>query len=177
MSFEHSIYNDFELLQCKFEVSLKRRDYEFDYDLFIDSCIKCDKALSGKQLSNSEYMKYLWVAYLNELKRIKSKHIYMTSIDDLEDEDYNEDLCSEIYNETPDKLYNLLVESIREKFGDDITDAWISHICYDKSYKELTEKYPEMKFNFEFKQIKKYITTKLINKNQKLKELVSCLYD
>lgn len=170
-SFEEVLGGDFYRIRAYLEAGVRKIGYEFDEDLFIDVCEKCLRVLRTKDLTRQEYSKYLYVSYINTLRRTKSKEIITQPIDD------NYDMVDETYNEYKDKLYNSLTKAIEEKFGVNISRAWELHICHDMSYKELEHEFPGMKFNFEFKRIKKYILTRLVKEDPNIKELLMNLYD
>lgn len=170
-SFEETLGGDFHRIKAYLEAGVRKTGYDFDEDLFIDVCEKCLRVLRTRDLTRQEYSKYLYASYMNTLRRIKTKEIYMQTIND------SCDVEDETYNEYKDKLFDSITRAIEDKFGKDIIRAWKLHICYDKSYKELEGEFPGMKFNFEFKRIKKYILTHLVKKDPNIKELLSNLYD
>lgn len=171
------IKENFLNIKQNFQIGLLRYGYEFDEDLFVDVVLKCIKTLENKDLSKQEFSKYIWVAYLNKVKRIKSKKIFINSLDDFIEVDENLYIIDEEYNENTDNLYNEIVKEIKNKFGESVTNAWILHICHNKSYKELANDFRDMKFNFEFKRIKKYILNKLVKTNKNILELMSNMYE
>lgn len=173
-----NIVNDFNDIKKSFQLGLLKNGYSFDEDLFMDVCIKCSNTLKDRNLNKQESIKYLWAAYMNNLKRIKSKQIYITSLDCLlETEEMGEGIYEEEYNLYKDKLYDFIITVIRNKFGDNVTNAWQAHICDNKTYKELAEEYKDLKFNFEFKRIKKYILNNLAKNDKVFIELMACLRD
>lgn len=178
MRFINVIGSDFEETKQNFQIGLKKCGYEFDEDLFVDVCMKCNNVLKDRELTKKECIKYLWVAYVNTLKRIKTNQIYITSLDCiLKTEEIGEGICVDEYNEDKDKLCEFILNAIKEKFGESVAKAWRLHICDGISYKELEREFVGMKFNFEFKRIKKYILNNLAKTDKIFIELMSCLND
>lgn len=162
---------DFENIKEKFQDDIIKHGYMFDEDIFIDVYLRCIKGTCNRGFNKNQCVKYLWVAYLNKLKQVQSKKIFIGPIN------YNIEIIDEPYNISIDNLYKYLTEAIKSKFGASITSAWIDHFCYDKTYKELESIYKGMRFNFEFKRIKKYILTKLVIHDEKLKDLLEDTYE
>ena len=169
--FNDILSRDFENIRKKFQNDIIKHGYIFDEDIFIDVYLRCIKGLHNRGLNRVQCIKYLWEAYLNKLKQVQSKKIFVGPINcDIE-------IIDETYNINIDRLYNHLIKVIKDKFGENITHAWIDHFCYDKTYKELEPIYKDMKFNFEFKRIKKYILTKLLRYDEELKSLLENIYE
>ena len=64
-------------------------------------------------------------------------------------------------------------KEVKENFGEKIFDAWLLHICNGLTYEELECEYAGLNLHNEFRQIKRHITQKYVNKNPKLKRLLS----
>lgn len=169
---------NFDVIKRNFQIGLLKSGYEFDEDLFIDVYIKCSLTLNERNLNKQDAIKYFRAAYINSLKRIKSKQIFISSLDELlETEEIGEGIHEEEYNPYTDKIYDFIIESVKDRFGENVMNAWKSHICENKSYKELAKDYGDLKFNFEFKRIKKYILNNLAKNDKVFIELMSCLRD
>ena len=122
----------------------------------MDTFIKCSITLKGSDLQPIEYLKYFWRSYVNNYK----SHGIGPPLDQYE---YIERYYNNTYNINTDILYNLILNIVREKFGDELTDKWVQHVCYKKTYKELGI---DNKFS---KRIKKYVLQELA-KNPNIKE-------
>ena len=88
-------------------------------------------------------------------------------------DDFGDNILTDEYNADIDEIVDLIKNEVKDKFGDDIYSAWILHVCNDYTYTELEENgYEGLNLHNEFRQIKRYICQKLINKNKKLKMLL-----
>ena len=94
------------------------------------------------------YLKYFWRSYINNYKSSQTTP-------EIDTEEYIEIYYNNTYDINTDILYNLILSIIREKFGDDLTDKWIQHVCYKKTYQELGIDYKLSK------RIKRYILKEL----------------
>ncbi len=169
--FNDILSQDFENIRRKFRDDIIRHGYIFDEDIFIDVYLRCIKGIHNRGLNRVQCIKYLWVAYLNKLKQVQSKKIFVGPIN------YDIEIIDEPYNISIDNLYKYIIKVVEDKFGENITHAWVDHFCYDKTYKELEPIYKGMKFNFEFKRIKKYILTKLIIHDRKFQDLLENMHE
>lgn len=117
----------------------------------MDTYIKCSIRLKNIELEEIEYIKYFWKSYINTYK---NKYNYdKTHI--IDPQKYIDIYCNISYDINTDILYNMIIKMIQEKYGDEITNQYIQHVCYKKSYKELNIS-PAL-----VKQIKKYILSEL----------------
>lgn len=169
-SFINIVSNNFESLKHNFQIGLKAHGYEFDEDLFIDTLLRCSCTLKDHIMTEKEAAKYYWVAYVNGLKKLKSKPT------EFDIDDYDIDLLEESYNEDLDQLYDYIMKSISSKFGEKIMTAWKLHICSGLTYKELKAQGFDIKFNYEFKRITRFIRNHLV-KNKMFIELLSNIRD
>lgn len=156
--FNELVVKDFYVLKTKFQTKLKTMGLEFDEDLFVDTMLKCDKALINKDLPKHDLLKYWWVSYCNEVKRNKNI-VYIDINDDI-------DSCDEMYEDIVDDIYNFVIKELNNNFDNTVIDAWINHICHNKSYKELIEMGYNYKFNNEFKKITRFIKNKILKTNK-----------
>ena len=99
-----------------------------------------------------------------------SKNKNHLSFEDMIDEidDINEE-----YNDIPDKIYDIIIKAIQDKFGLKKAFIWELYVCQGKSAKEIRN----MGFNVEnfvylTRQIKRYISNHLIPNNKELQELI-----
>lgn len=171
-NFKEAICNNFNNLKRNFQSGLKNKGYDFDEDLFIDTLLKCGSALKNRDITKSEMIKYCWTAYVNGLKRLKLKEKTTLDIEETTVEIYDIP-----YNEDIDRIYEIIIKEVKERFEEHISSAWISHVCHNKSYKELESDGYDFKFNYEFKRIMRYIRNNLLKNNEELSELVKNLKD
>lgn len=168
-SFITIVSENFNEIRRNFERGLCKIGYEWDEDLFIDVFLKCVEILKNRKLTKSGAIKYYWVSYLNTLRKYKVKSKQLINTDDLPEDIA---LYTPTYNKDVDIIFDIIMLAIREKFGDRIANAWKSHICQGKTYKELAnEGFNDMKFNYEFKRIMKYIRKDLSKKDKTFAEL------
>lgn len=146
---------DFDNVKHIFINKCNAMEYEFDEDLFMDVFINCHNKLLDKLMTKSECIKYYWVAYLNKYKTEKSKESRFIGFEDIKEQ--KSILNTYNYNPIIDNDYNQIIELVRNKFDKDYVDAWLLHICDDKSYKELNDMGYNFKFNDIFKRINKYV--------------------
>lgn len=137
-------------------------NYDFDEDLFIDTCLKSIKK-SG--LTDSELKKYISVSYINNYK--SKRYIPFTSLENI-NLISKPDLSQYIY-----ELYDILINEISEKFGEDLTRNWVDHFCKNIKYKDLEN--IGVDYNSEFKKIKRYILNHLCKYNEKIKILLDII--
>lgn len=139
-----------------------RYSYNFDEDLFIDTCLK---SIKTPGLTDSELKKYIFISYINNYK--SKKYIPFISLEDI-------NIISEIdHSQNIYELYDILIKEISEKFGKDITKNWIDHFCKNIKYKDLEN--IGVDYNLEFKKIKRYILNDLCKHNEKIKNLLNFL--
>ena len=148
MTFDEVLSANFTPIKRKFKNDLHRSGYKFDEDVFMDTYIKCSVRFKGIELKPIEYLKYFWRSYINNYKSSQTTP-------EINAEEYIEIYYNNTYDINTDILYNLILNIIREKFGDDLTDKWIQHVCYKKTYQELGIDYKLSK------QIKRYVLKEL----------------
>ena len=155
-TFVEAISNNFEQVKQKFISKCKLLEYEFDEDIFMDTFLNCYNALKDKLMPKNEHIKYYWVSYLNKLKTEKTKESKFIGFEDIGEQKKS---CIDSYSYNPhvDDDYNTIIELVRAKYDQKYVDAWILHVCEDKTYKELKEMGYDFKFNDVFKRITKYV--------------------
>lgn len=171
-TFKEIISDNFIEISRNFKIGLYNKGYVYYDDLMNDAFISCNNALKDKKLSKKEAIKYYWTAYINKYKTYHSKINHYIPI---EDNDIDVEYSS--YDDSMDQIYDIIISSIRDKFG--IKDAyiWELYICQGKSSKEIRN----MGFNVDnfvyfTRKIKRYIINHIIPNNRKLRELINDLY-
>ena len=69
------------------------------------------------------------------------------------------------YNKDIDDIYDIIINELKDHFGEQEINEWVDHICYGKPYKGEH-------LDYLTKKIRRYILHKVIGKNKILKELV-----
>ena len=170
--FEDIIIENFAEIQRNFKSGLLNKGYLYDEDLMNDAFISCNNALNKKDLSKKEAIKYFWTAYINKYKTKMSKTPHHLSIEDVV-EDF--DNIDEEYNDVPDKIYDIIIQAIRDKFGLKKAFIWEMYVCQGKSAKEIRNMgFTVDNFVYLTRQVKRYINNQLIPNNQELCELIQC---
>lgn len=155
-TFVDAISNGFDKIKQNFINKCNALEYEFDEDLFMDAFLNCHNTLKDKKMPKGEHVKYYWVSYLNKLKTEKAKESKFIGFEDIGEQKKS---CIDSYSYNPhvDNDYNAIIELVRSKYDQKYVDAWILHVCEDKTYKELKEMGYNFKFNDVFKRITKYV--------------------
>lgn len=132
----------------------KRKGVEFDEDLWMDTYIKCAETLGDRDMSISEVSSYFWTSYWNGWlnRQKKQQPILVDEIDD--------NMIDEPYDLDMDLAYGRICIDLIEKFGVEKAEAFINHIGWELSYKELEEMGYKMKFNSDFKRMMRWIRLK-----------------
>lgn len=138
ITFMNYIEENYEVIKRKLKkVHNGYNDVLFDEDVFQDTILKVDESLKGKQCSKEVYEKYFCGSFKRNLLREKLYHFNsMTDkVYDFEDVDVFENKFIESVID-----FNLVIETLRKEYGDDLTEIYISWL---KGYKikELIEKY------------------------------------
>ena len=164
------IVENFNEIQRNFKIGLLNKGYMYDEDLFNDAFISCNNALYDKELTKKEAIKYFWTAYINKYKTKMSKNKNLLSFEDVTNDI---DLSEEIYDETIDEIWNIIIQAVRDKFGIKKAFIWELYVCHGKSSKEIRNMGIQVdNFVYLTRQIKRYILNQLIPSNQKLQELI-----
>ena len=158
-----------------FKKNIERMEKEsnifFDEDVFMDTIIKCSDTFNKQDATNLDVDHYFWIAYKqNSFSNFsRNKFRDTVNLDDFgdsifEDDDYNADV---------DEIIGLIKNEVKNKFGEQIYNAWILHVGYDYTYQELELcGYKGLNLHNEFRQIKRYICQKFVNENKTFKRLL-----
>lgn len=138
ITFMNYIEENYEAIKRKLKkVHNGYNDVLFDEDVFQDTILKVNESLKGKQCSKEVYEKYFCGSFKRNLLREKLYHFNsMTDkVYDFEDVDVFENKFIESGID-----FNLVIETLKKEFGDDLTEIYIEWL---KGYKikELIEKY------------------------------------
>ena len=131
----------------------------FDEDVFQDTILKVNESLKEKQFPKEVYEKYFCQSFKRNLLREKLYHFNsMTDkVYDFEDVDRSEEKFIESEID-----FNLVVEVLKEEFGDKFTEIYVDWL---KGYKvkELIEKYEVKSCYYHIKKMNEFIKDFLKN--------------
>lgn len=167
--FSTNVEPRFKTFKEKIQKMATKNKIMFNEDVFMDTLIKCMTTFTNENPKDSDVDKYFWVAYrqncLNVISRNKFKNTTEVSTlgDILDDDKYNEDI---------DTLAEITENAIKEQFGERVLEAWKLHVCENKTYKEITKLgYEDINLHNEFREIKRYMTSKYLKKNPEYTKL------
>ena len=61
--------NKFHEIMENFKRGSKKFGIEFDYDIFINTYMKCNNMLIEKDINEEQLIQYFWVAFINNSKK------------------------------------------------------------------------------------------------------------
>lgn len=147
-----------------------KNNVEFDEDVFMDTVVRCMATFSTENATNVDVEHYFWKAF----KQNSFSHFSRNKFRNAANFESVKDIVIDVdYNADIDEIVDLLKTEVEKKFGKQICEAWILHICYNYTYAELEKKgYGDLNLHNEFKQIKRFIRNKLVKDNKKIKNLL-----
>ena len=80
----------FHNIEQNFKRASVRNNITFDYDIFIETYIKCNESTKDNTMNEKELIQYFWVSFVNNTKKESKKHLYKVEEVNIEDEDGNE---------------------------------------------------------------------------------------
>lgn len=172
------IGNQYDEIKNNFIIGSKKQKIIFDNDVFSDTFIKCYDTLGDKPFEDSKcVIKYYWASFLNNIRKKFRKPKYKPIVTELNE---NIDMIDE-ESDTEIKccICDLILDSVYEKFGDRLYNAWYLHFIENKTYDYILSLpyYKDLNLHDEFRRIMTYIRKKLVNENAELKELISNLQE
>lgn len=172
-NFPTIIAENYEEVRHNFYSGLKKHGYAFDEDIMSDAFLNCCNTLKNKEITKQEALKYYWVAYVNKYKTHMEKSNIYECHDDMEE--IFEDIECEKYNSTTDKIYDIIITGLQDKFGVRKATIWEMYACQGKSSKEIKAMGLNDIDNYAYfmKQIKRYIKNHIIVENKELQELIA----
>ena len=172
-TFSDIIASNYNEIRRNFKNGLISKGYVFDEDIMSDAFLSCYNTLKDRKITKPEALKYYWVAYVNKLKTKIQKESLIDYHEDMA-EDF-EDIELEKYDDTTDRIYNIIITELQDHYGVRKTTIWEMYACQGKSAKEIRN----MGFNdisnyaYFMKQIKRYIKNHIISENKELQELIA----
>ena len=167
-------FNNVEPRFNEFKKTIERMAREsnmfFDEDVFMDTIIKCASTFSNQNATDSDVNHYFWVAYKQNSFSNFSRNKFRDTVNL---DDFGDTILDDDYNVDVDEIIDLIENEVRNKFGEQIYKAWILHVCYDYTYKELDIcGYKGLNLHNAFRQIKRYICQKFANENKTFNRLL-----
>lgn len=149
----------------------------FDQDVFHDTYIKCEQTLRNKNITKDDIMKYLWVSYINNLRKSKQYTKYKPKMYDMNESSYNIIDENNCHYEERFAIYNIIKNEVINEYGEDEFVVWYLHFGEGKTYEDL-EKMGYTNFNFHnlFRSINRYVKNKLLKKHEDLLNSNTDLY-
>lgn len=163
----------FHEIQNNFKCASKKYGYTFDYDIFIDTYIKCDEVLKNKNISEEQTIQYFWIAFSNNLKKDFNKRCKITEVN-LEEAT---DIINEPYDDRRTYIYETIMKHIKTKFNNDEIKSWYLHFAENKTYENLIEMgYDNINFHNSFRNINSYIKNQIPKKDEKFKNIINEIF-
>lgn len=157
-------------IKGNFKKGLSKMKYSFDEDLFSDTILKCNNTFGDKVITKEEALKYFWVAYLNGYKNDKKKYAVKNA--EAIPDNFNIADNRPEYNYEIDDTYNIIIDALKDRFGEKNADAWVKHILFKKPYNKMLEdnEIPQ-NFHYTIKKIKKFLQGEIRN-NKSIQQMV-----
>lgn len=169
-TFFHNVEHRFESFKKKMKKLSAKNDIIFDEDVFMDTIIRCMETFSTENASDSDVDNYFWIAFKQNYFSNFSRNKFRNTVNF---DEYGDNIFDDEYNSDIDEIVDLIKNEVKDKFGEEIYQAWIFHVCDGYTYEELEQYgYKGLNLHNEFRQIKRYISQKFINKNNNLKRLL-----
>lgn len=175
VSLEGIMRDRFNEIETNFRIASVKFNLKFDCDMFIETYLMCCESLKEKDLDETSILKYFWVSFLNNSKKIHKKTKYTPNMIEVDcnicDDSYIE------YDESTLTLCDIINEKIEEKFGISSRTVWELHFIENKTYDELSELgYIGINFHNLFRKIIRYVKITLPKENVQFKILLKDVY-
>lgn len=169
--FSDIVAENFNEIYKNFRIGLKSKGYAFSEDIMNDAFISCVTTLKDKQITKQEALKYYWTAYINRFKTLTEKEHKIEYIEDMTE---YEDIPSSTYNDSPDKIYDIIIKELQDHYGVKKTYLWELYALKGKTTNEIKAMgFKDIKnYAYFTKQVKRYIKSHIIKDNQLLQELI-----
>ena len=171
--FRNIMDEHFYEIQNNFKCASAKHGFAFDYDIFIETYEKCNTILINKELTKEQIIQYLWVAYINNMKKNHIKQSKITKVD-LEEA---EEIIDEPYDNRRLLIYDTIIKYVETNFPKNEFKAWYLHLTENKTYDELEKMgYTNINFHNSFRNINNHIKNKLPRENKQFKNLVKEIF-
>lgn len=152
----------FNKVKNRFRFLCLKKGIDFNEDVFSDTVLKTYEKLDEKGIDNiDDATSYLWSAFkLNTFRNMKYYHNRKHKKEMLENDDIID--CEELYDSDLDSMYELIINDIIERYGNEWITLFRLHIEKGYMYKDLSELSREAEDTIHkiFKDIKNYIRNK-----------------
>lgn len=168
---EQIITNNYDTIKTNFKIACGKKNIIFDDDLFNDTYLNCFHALNEKDISEKNAIQYFWTAYSNNNRKKYRTSKYIPKLNVL-DEKYD-NICDIEYDENKYQIFDILIKSVTNKFGNENSNLWQLHFIENKTYNQLKEMgHKTINFHNLFRQINSYIKNILPKENRHFKKLI-----
>lgn len=168
--FLHNIEPRFNAFREKIIKMASKNNVPFDDDVFMDTIITCTKTFSNQNATDNDVDNYFWVAFKQNSFSTFSINKFRNTVNF---DDFGDDIIDDDYNADIDEIVDLIKSEVKNKFGDNIYEAWLLHVCSGYTYTELDKcGYEGLNLHNEFRQIKRFISNKVIQNNKRFKTLL-----
>lgn len=169
-AFFHNVEPRFESFKKQIIKMAAQNGIPFDEDVFMDTIIRCTTTFSNYNATNKDVDAYFWTAFKQNCFSNSSRDKFKNSVNL---DNTNIDVLNDEYNSDIDEIFTLITNEVKNKFGENVCNAWILHICNNYTYAQLEENgYKGLNLHNLFRQIKRYIKQKFIIKNTGLTNLL-----
>lgn len=163
----------FHEIMSNFKRASAKNNIIFDYDIFVETYIKCNETLKNKNFTKEEMIQYFWVAFNNNMK----KYLINNSKYSLVDLEEAAEVLDEPYDDRRTIVYETIIDFVKTNFKENEFKAWYLHFAENKSYEELVKiGYNNMNFHNLFRNINNQIKNKLPKENKKYKSIVKEMF-
>lgn len=171
-TFTNIIARNFNKIQRNFRVGLHKRGYHYDEDILSDALLKCMQTVGDKIMTEAEAITYYWTAYMNCYKNNISKNSKVDLIDECDIDLYQSE--DDVYDNSIDEIYDIVISSLKEKYGEHDINIWEMHVCNGMSLEDIDNMgFGHVdNFNYLSKSIKRYIKNHILMENKRLRELL-----
>ena len=164
----------FHEIKTNFKRASVRNNITFDYDIFIETYIKCCEHLTNTDMNEKQLIQYFWVSFLNNMKKELRKKFYKIEVVDIEEA---MDILDETYDERKYKAFDYILTYVESNFDKDLFKAWTLHFIENKSYEELIKMgYTNINFHNAFRNINNSIKNKLPKENKDYNTIINEIF-
>jgi hypothetical protein len=161
---------NFDMFKRKIEGRARKNKIPFNEDVFMDTIVRCMTTFSKENATITDIDNYFWKAFRQNSFSYFTRDKFRDAINL---DDFEGDIIDEEYNPDIDEIVDLIKQEVQNKFGSQIYDAWLLHVCNNYTYTELEKcGYEGLNLHNEFRQIKRYIHNKFIKENNRFKTLL-----
>lgn len=178
LTLQYVMEKRFHNIKQNFQRASLRNNITFDYDVFIETYIKCNESTKNSKMDEKQLIQYFWVSFLNNSKKELKKKLYKVEEIDIVDEDGNEiEIIDETFDDRKYRIFDYIVDHVKENFDENSFNIWYLHFAENKSYEELKSMgYTNINFHNTFRNINNSIKFKLPKINKDYDSLVKEIF-